>query len=164
MKVSDFQKLLRAFADAIGTKMPEKSLSEAADALTPFADRSMVEFATFLKLAEVKYRETGELPDGKPSKPVREKKTPTVKEPAPTAEQLLETVAKIKVEIRTDQTLTKDGIAERLKKFEKLPNPQLFACVAKLGMKNTPKTKADAFTMLVNHAVAAQSGVERSDA
>ena len=60
MKVGDFQKCLRALAELISTKTPAKELTEAADALTPFAAHTMAEFAAFLKLAEAKYRETGQ--------------------------------------------------------------------------------------------------------
>lgn len=167
MKVSDFQKCLRALAEVISTKTPAKELTDAADALGPFAEYQMEKFAEFLKLAEAKYRETGELPDGKPPKPApvpKPKKEPVPKEPAPTVEELLSTVESLKVRLRTDLTLTKEGVAVNLQRFQKLKKPELYLGVQKLGMQSKPKDKGDAFSMIVNHTISAQGGVERSDA
>ena len=168
MKVGDFQKCLRALAELISTETPAKELTEAADALTPFAARTMAEFAAFLKLAEAKYRETGQLPDGKPPptpKEPKEKKPPPVsKSSAPTLEELMSAVAVLKVRLRTDRTLTKDGVAAELKRFEKLSKDDLLAAVKQFGMQAKPKTKGGALTMIVNHTVSVQAGVERADA
>ena len=167
MKVSDLQKCLRAIAEVISTKAPAGELTEAADALAPFARRSMGEFAAFLRLAEEKYGETGELPDGRPPKPLpmsRVKKPSAVEGSTPTVEGLLAVVAALKVQIRTDQSLTKDKIAVELSGFEKLNKADLLSGVLRLGMKAKPKTMAEALAMIVNHTVSAQAGVERSDA
>jgi hypothetical protein len=170
MKVGDFQKCLRALAELISTKTPAKELVEAADALTPFADRTMEQFAVFLKLAETKYRETGQLPDGKPApapKPPKEPKARTVKvpkSPAPTTEELLAEVATLKVRLRTDQSLTKAGVEAALKHFADLKKPELDAAVKRLGMRSKPSSKGEALKMIVNHTIEAQGGIDRSDA
>jgi hypothetical protein len=170
MKVGDFQKCLRALAELISTKTPAKELTEAADALTPFADRTMEQFATFLKLAEVKYRETGQLPDGKPLPQPKPKKEPkpmmelAPRAPAPTLDGLVAAVAALKVRLRTDQTLTKEGVAAELKRFEKLSKDDCLAAVKQLGMQAKPKTRGDALAAIVSYTVSVQSGVERADA
>src|SRR5580692_9110632 len=115
MKVGDFQKCLRSLAELISTKTPAKELTEAADALTPFAGHTMEQFATFLKLAEAKYRETGQLPDGRAMPAPKPKKESASKALTPTVADLLSAVATLKVRLRTDQTLTKEGVAIELK-------------------------------------------------
>jgi hypothetical protein len=167
MKVADFQKCLRAIAELIATKSPAKELTQAADALTPFAHYRMEAFAEFLKRVEAKYGETGELPDGKAAKPApgpKVKREPTARVPAPTVDELLSAVETLKVRLRTDHSLTKDGVAAELTRFEKLKQAELFAGVKRLGMQTKPANKGEAFTMIVNHTVSAQGGVERSDA
>jgi hypothetical protein len=135
-----------------------------------FASHTMAEFAAFLKLAEAKYRETGQLPDGKPApapEPAKEPKPkgePAPKAPAPTLESLVSAVAALKARRRTNQTLTKDGVTAELKRFEKLSKADLFAAVKQLGMQARPKTKGDALTVIASYTVAVQSGVERADA
>ena len=124
----------------------------------------MDQFATFLKLAEAKYRETGQLPDGKPTPVPKQKKEPVSKSPAPTIDELLSAVATLKVRLRTDQTLTKEGVATELKRFDKLTKDELVAAVKQLGMEAKPKTKSEALTKIVNHTVSIQAGVERADA
>lgn len=167
MKVSDFQRCLRAIAEVISTKAPAGELTEAADALAPFARRSMGEFAAFLRLAEAKYGDTGELPDGRPPKSTagtRAKKMPTTQAPAQTVESLLLAVATLKVRLRTDRTLTKEGVAAELKGFEKLKQADLLLGIQRLGMQAKPKNKGEALAMIVSHTVSVQGGVERSDA
>jgi hypothetical protein len=167
MKVADFQKCLRSLAELISTKTPAKELTEAADALTPFANFKMDAFAEFLRRVEAKYGETGELPDGRPPKPApvsRPKKEPTTKAPVPTVDALLSAVGSLKVRLRTDLSLSKDGVAAELSRFEKLKQAELFEAVKSLGMQAKPKSRADALSMIVNHTVSTQGGVERSDA
>jgi hypothetical protein len=165
MKVSDFQKCLRALAEVISTKGPAKELTEAADSLAPFAHYKMEAFAEFLRRVEAKYAETGELPDGKLPRPApRPKAEPVPKAPAPTVEDLLAAVASLKVRLRTDQTLNKEGVAAELRRFEKLKQTDLFAGVKRLGMQTKPSNKSEAIAMIVNYTVAVQGGVERSDA
>lgn len=167
MKVSDFQKYLRALADAISAKAPARELTDAANALTPFAHHKMEEFAAFLKLAEQKYSETGELPDGNPPKVTRTKmpKAPAApKLPPPTVDELVAAVDSLKVRLRTDSTLGADGVVAELKGFDVMSKDNIILAVERLGMKTKPGSKAKAMAMIVNHTIAAQSGFERSDA
>ncbi|OWK35566.1 hypothetical protein [Fimbriiglobus ruber] len=164
MKVGDFQKYLRALAEVIATKAPAKELTDAADSLAPFAAHTMQQFATFLKLAESKYRETGQLPDGKTPPAPKPKKELASKAPAPTLGELVSTVAALKVRLKTDHSLTKEGVAAELNRFEKLSKNDLLAAVKQLGMQSTPKTKVDALAKIVNYTLAVQAGVERADA
>jgi hypothetical protein len=126
--------------------------------------------AEFLKAVEAKYGQTDELPDGKPPaapKVVKEKQPKNAKAPkapAPTVDELLTTVAALKVKIRADQTLTKDGVAAELARFKGLSQAELFGAVETLGIQAKQKNMSEAIKTTANHTVSAQGGVERSDA
>ncbi|MBN9119051.1 MAG: hypothetical protein J0I06_07810 [Planctomycetes bacterium] len=166
MKVADFQKCLRAIGELISTKTPARELTEAADALTPFAAYTMGQFAEFLKAVEAKYGENRELPNANPARPAapRPQKAKAPKPPAPTVDELLTAVAALKVRLRTDQSLTKDGVATELTRFRKLSQAELFGAVRTLGIQAKQKNMTEAFNTIVNNTISAQGGVERSDA
>lgn len=113
-------------------------------------------------MVEAKYGESRELPDGKPPpapKVAKEKQPKKPKAPAPTVDELLTTVAAIKVKIRTDQTLTKDGVAAELARFKKFSQAELFGAVQTLGIQAKQKNMTEALKTIWCQ----QNNVERDE-
>jgi hypothetical protein len=165
MKVSDFQKYLRTVADLIATKTPAKELTEAADALEPFGTYTMADFGKFLKAVEAKYGEAKALPDltAKQSPAPRAARAATPREPELKAADLIAAVNDVKVRVRTDGTITKEQVATELKKFAGMKKPEVESAVQALGLKAKFRNREAAVAALVNLAIGAQAGVERSD-
>ena len=159
MIVADFQKYLRALADAVNAVKPTNELHEAAEALSPFGTHSMADFAKFLQIAEREYSATGKLPLPVTVKPPPPPKPPGVAKP--TIEQLLETVAKLKVRLKTDPSLNKDGVVAALEIYKTLPATKLKDVVKQLGIKSTQKNAAIAFETIVEHTIEIQGGIGR---
>ena len=165
MKVADFQKYLRALADAIATKAPAAELTAAADALEPFAAAKMTEFAVFLQAAAAKYGETGQLPDGKPAKAPPKPRAPkaaTTKAPKPTADDLVAAVDALKVRLRTDREFNRAGVEAELQRFNALTIAELLTAAQRLGLRSKPKKKGEVQDLIITYTLAAQSGIERS--
>lgn len=138
---------------AAAAKGPSKELTDAADALTPFADRTMAEFAAFLRLVETTYRETGRLPAATPTKPKPEKVTP---------EQLQAAIHSIRHRLGLRVPLTRASVADELAKFEALPKATLDAVVSNLGYKTKAKTKKAAVELIVDRLLAGAIADARS--
>lgn len=157
MKVSDFQKYLRSLAEAIGAaKGPNKELSDAANALTPFGQHTMAEFATFLQLAEVTYR------DGK--LPLKAEKVPPP--PAPdkvTLQQLLGAMGDIRERLVLGAKPTTADLQMELGKFEVLKKGELEQVVKDLGYKTKPKTKAAAIPLIASRLLAGDIAAARTE-
>jgi hypothetical protein len=152
--VGDLQKYLRNLADAIGAaKGSAKELEEAAAALTPFAKYKIDAFAKFLQLAEVKYRTTGELPDGKPPKPPKPEK--------PTAAALAALIEDFKTRLGRGETIARSAVMEAVSKFEALKKTELESAVKGLGYQTKPKTKPDAINVIVDNVLAASTAAAR---
>ncbi len=162
MKVSDFQKYLRALAEAVATKAPSTELLQAADALTPFAAYKMEEFGRFLVLTESEYGSTGKLPKAAPLAPPP--KARVLKKQNLNVEQLLETVDSLKVRLRTDLNLDRKAVDAELEPFGRLTGVQLAEALQRLGMKDLKGNKTVLMAKLVSHTLSVQSGVERSEA
>lgn len=159
MKLRDFQQLLRAFSSAIASaKGAIKDLDEAADALTPFAEHSMADFAAFLRLAEKAYRETGQLPT--PTPPKRAKPAP--KKSSVTEDELRTAVQSVTDRLAQRVPLTRDGVKAELAKFEKLPAPVLEKFATSLGFKNKPKNRKDAIDLIAERLLAGSIADGRS--
>lgn len=155
MKLADFQKYLRALADAVAaSKGASKDLNEAANALSPFAHHTMAEFAEFLRLAEVTYRETG----GLPISPVRQPKKEQV-----TAEQLNAAIRGIRERIEQREPLTRAGVAAELSKFESLPKGTLDAILQDMGYRTKAKTKKVVVELIADRLLAGSIAGARSE-
>jgi hypothetical protein len=163
MKVSDFQKYLRALADAIATRTPSQDLTEAANALTPFAHYKMDAFAAFLKAAEAKYGESGELPDGKPPKPRKVSKPKPTKAPKPTPEAFSAVIADLKLRLERNEPLDRAAVTTEVLKFEKLTQNQIDTVMKELGFPAKVKGKPKALDAIVTHVLAARTAADRAD-
>jgi hypothetical protein len=160
MKVAEFQKYLRALADAIGSaKGPAKELEEAAAALAPFADYKMEAFAKFLQLAEAKYGETGELPEGK--QPKGQGRTRSPKAEKPTAGQFKARVDELKLSLDRGEGLSRDAVAAEVARFEPLSQKDIESVMADLGFPSRVKPKAKALDAIVTHILAARTASDR---
>lgn len=162
MKVSDFQKYLRALAEVVATKAPSTELLQAADALTPFAAYKMEEFGKFLLLTEEEYGTTGKLPKAAPLPPPPKPRAPNKQNLS--LEQLLEAVDSLKIRLRTDHNLDRKAVEAELEPFGKLTAAVLAEALQRLGMKDLKGTKTVLMTKILSHTLSVQSGVERSEA
>jgi hypothetical protein len=150
VKVSDFQTCLRAIAGVVGTAKGEnKALAEAAEALKPFANYTMADFAKFLRTVEETYRTTGKLP---------------LVPPKPTSEALNEAIQGIRVRLANSEPLTTDAVKKELARFEALAKPQLQEVVEGLGYKSKVKTKKDAINQITERLMAGTIADARSQA
>jgi hypothetical protein len=150
--LADFQKYLRALADALAAaKGPSKELTEAANALAPFAHHTMADFAAFLRIAETTYRETGRLPA--PVQPKTKKEPKPKKEPV-TVEQLHSAIRSIRDRIEQREPLTRLGVGDELARFEALSKASLDSVVSGLGYKAKPKSKKAAVEMIADRLLA----------
>ncbi len=152
MNVSDFQKCLRSIAEAIGAaKGAGQELTKAADALNPFGNQSMADFAKFLALAEETYRTTGKLPTVKPPEPKPLKPPPP---PKLTADQLALVMEDIRRRLANNEPLTRAAVTGELAKFEALTKPALAKVVKELGYKKKPETKTEALECIADRLTA----------
>jgi hypothetical protein len=150
VKLADFQKYLRALADALAAaKGTSKELTEAADALTPFAHQTMAEFAAFLRLAEAAYRETGRLPAAPPAKEKPKSKSEKV-----TLAQLQAAIQSVRDRVGQGVLLTRAAVGAELARFEALPAATLAGVVSSLGYKSKPKNRKVALELIVGHLLA----------
>jgi hypothetical protein len=167
MKLSGFQKYLRALADAIGgDKSPAKDLSRAADALIPFADSTMDEFARFLELAAEKYKATGDLPDGgkqtTTTKAVRPRAARKRKPGDPTPAQFAARIEELKAALDRGEQFTRDQVASDLAKYkESLTQVEIDSVISGLKFSIKYRTKGPAMEAIVTHILAARSATDR---
>jgi hypothetical protein len=120
MRVADLQNFLRALIpplEASGAKRDIiDDLTRATDALKPFAEHAIKDFAAFLTRAE-EYARTGVLPVS--AKPRSRPRAATPKAPALTLDDAKNLVTSL-YETSTSDDVTHDSIAAEVKKLDKL--------------------------------------------
>lgn len=159
--VGDFQKYLRALADAVNAKTPAKELTDAADALAPFAGYKMEQFAKFLAAAEAKYGATGELPDPTPKKEPTPPKQP--KPPRLTASDLSAKIVDVKRRLESREPLDRAALEAELKPFEALSEKAIKdVMVGGLKFPRQVKPKPKALEAIVNHILAPHTASDRA--